>query len=61
MPAAYPELNDRARGWLRFLWQKATTADDWSETGTPHPWWDQYSTEPMLSFQIYSKIVISTV
>jgi hypothetical protein len=45
-----PELNDRARGWLRFLWRKATTADDWSENGAPHPWWDQYSTEPMLSF-----------
>ena len=43
-------LNARARGWLRFLWRKATTADDWSEDGEPHPWWDRYSTEPMLSF-----------
>ena len=35
-----PELNARARGWLQFLWRKATTPDDWSESGTPHPWWD---------------------
>ncbi len=23
------ELNARARGWLRHLWEKATTPDDW--------------------------------
>jgi len=45
-----PQLNDRARGWLRFLWRKATTPDDWSEHGEPHPWWDRYSTPPMLDF-----------
>lgn len=45
-----PSLNARARGWLRFLWRKATTPDDWSERGTPHPWWDRYSSEPVLSF-----------
>ena len=50
MAASIPGLNDRAQGWLRFLWQKATIPDDWSETGEPHPWWDRYSTEPMLSF-----------
>jgi hypothetical protein len=26
------------------------TPDDWSRDGEPHPWWDQYSLEPMLSF-----------
>ena len=46
----YPQINDRARGWLRFLWQKATTPDDWSKGSEPHPWWDRYSTPPMLSF-----------
>lgn len=45
-----PHLSDRARGWLQFLWRKATTDDDWSETGAPHPWWDQYSNPPMLDF-----------
>ncbi|HEY2705017.1 MAG TPA: hypothetical protein VGL20_15140 [Candidatus Dormibacteraeota bacterium] len=44
-----PELNDRARGWLRFIWDKATTADDWSSAGEPHPWWDRYSTPPLCS------------
>lgn len=43
-------LNQRARGWLRFLWRKATTPDDWTEDGEPHPWWDRYSTEPMMNF-----------
>ena len=43
-------LNDQSRGWLRHLWRKATTEDDWSQGGTPHPWWDQYSMAPMLSF-----------
>ncbi|MFN0179178.1 MAG: hypothetical protein ACKVZ0_10285 [Gemmatimonadales bacterium] len=44
------ELNPRARGWLRFLWQKATTPDDWSSGGEPHPWWDRYSSEPVMNF-----------
>ncbi len=44
------QLNERTRGWLRHLWRKATTEDDWSSDGKPHPWWDQYSLEPMLSF-----------
>lgn len=45
-----PELNPRARGWLRFLWRKATTTDDWSASGEPHAWWDRYSSEPVLNF-----------
>ena len=44
------ELSDRARGWLRFIWDKATTPDDWSSTGEPHPWWDRDSLAPMCSF-----------
>ena len=24
--------------------------DDWAEEGTPHPWWDRYTTSPMLDF-----------
>jgi hypothetical protein len=46
----FPRLNDRARGWLRFIWDKATTQDDWSSAGTPHPWWDRYSTAPFCTF-----------
>ena len=44
------QLNEHTRGWLRHLWRKATTEDDWSREGNPHPWWDQYSLEPMGSF-----------
>lgn len=47
---SYPHLNDRARGWLQYLHRKATTPDDWSEDGEPHPWWDRTSTDPMCSF-----------
>ena len=43
-------LSSEVRGWLRFLWRKAMTPDDWSRAGEPHPWWDRYSLAPMLSF-----------
>jgi hypothetical protein len=43
-------LNDRTLGWLRFIWDKATTADDWTDEGEPHPWWDRYGTPPMCAF-----------
>ncbi len=50
-PTVHPEQNERTRGWLRFLWEKATTPDDWSYGGEePHPWWDQYTTPPLLSY-----------
>ena len=48
--ASYPGLTPRGAGWLRFLWEKATTRDDWSSTGIPHPWWDRYSTPVVLSY-----------
>ena len=50
MPTYHPELNIRAQGWLNFLYQKATTPDDWSEDGSPNEWWDQISTAPMCAF-----------
>ena len=50
MPTNHPELNNRAQGWLNFLYQKATTPDDWSEDGSPNDWWDQISTAPMCAF-----------
>jgi hypothetical protein len=43
----YPALDTRARGWLNFVWQKATTPDDWSSQGEPHAWWDTRSTPPL--------------
>ncbi|MGQ0698641.1 MAG: linalool dehydratase/isomerase domain-containing protein [Panacagrimonas sp.] len=48
-PNSFPRLDERGRGWLRFIWDKATTPDDWSSNGEPHPWWDRYSTAPMCS------------
>ncbi|MEU1625040.1 hypothetical protein ABZ746_06785 [Streptomyces sp. NPDC020096] len=48
--APMPGLNDRALGWLRFIWDKATTPDDWSDQGEPHPWWDRYTAPPMCAF-----------
>ena len=50
MPINHPELNNRAQGWLNFLYQKAITPDDWSEDGSPNEWWDQISTAPMCAF-----------
>ena len=32
---ATQKLNERTRGWLRHLWRKATTEDDWSSRGEP--------------------------
>ena len=46
----FPELNRRAQGWLRFLWEKATTADDWGAHGVPHPWWDRYTNPVVTSY-----------
>ena len=43
-------LSAKSKGWLRHLWRKAMTADDWSRSGKPHAWWDQYSLPPMLSY-----------
>jgi len=43
-------LNLKSRGWLKHLWRKATTEDDWSIDGDPLPWWDRWSSAPMLSF-----------
>ncbi|MBM63042.1 MAG: hypothetical protein CL484_08855 [Acidobacteria bacterium] len=46
----YPTLNRRTLGWLRFLWDKTTTPDDWSADGVPHQWWDRYSNPVVTSY-----------
>lgn len=46
----FPGLTARGAGWLRFLWEKATTRDDWSSAGIPHPWWDRYTAPVVLSY-----------
>ena len=35
----YPKHNERTKGWMRFMWQKATTADDWGYSeDIERPW-----------------------
>jgi hypothetical protein len=46
----FPTLNRRTLGWMRFLWEKNTTLDDWSSNGVPHPWWDRYTAPVVLSY-----------
>jgi linalool dehydratase/isomerase-like protein len=46
----FPALNRRTRGWLRFLWEKTTTPDDWSSSGVPHQWWDVYTNPVVTSY-----------
>jgi len=48
--ASYPGLTPRGAGWLSFLWQKATTEDNWTSNGVPHPWWDRYTAPVVLSY-----------
>ena len=48
--SVHPTLNRRARGWLRFLWEKATTPDNWNADGVPHMWWDRYSNPVVTSY-----------
>jgi len=43
-------LNRRAVGWLRYLYQKCITKDDWSADGDPQSWWDKSKFAPMSSF-----------
>ena len=42
----YPATSDRSRGWLRYMYRKATTEDNWDKEGQPHPHWDNVSNEP---------------
>ena len=45
-----PSLSPRAQGWLKHIWTKATTPDDWSITGKPAPWWDSLTGSPMTNY-----------
>jgi hypothetical protein len=38
-PSFYPKHNERTKSWMRFIWQKATTADDWGYSeDIERPW-----------------------
>jgi len=46
-----PGINQRCRGWLKHLYNKATQVDDWTEQGRgPADWWDRSTGAPMSSF-----------
>jgi hypothetical protein len=47
-PPSPQQLSERARGWLRFLYRKATTEDDWSKEGRPSELWDAKTLPPFL-------------
>jgi hypothetical protein len=51
-----PSLDARAVGWLRYLFRKATTPDDWDRLGEPHPHWDDISDPPMLCWHRFDLI-----
>jgi hypothetical protein len=55
-PDSYPVLDARAQGWLRYLYRKATTPDDWDHAGQPHPHWDDRSDPPMLCWHRFDLI-----
>ncbi|MGZ6996063.1 MAG: hypothetical protein ACXVIM_12695, partial [Acidimicrobiia bacterium] len=56
MPETAPTLPARAQGWLRYLYRKATTPDDWDRTGHPHAHWDDTSDPPMLCWHRFDLI-----
>ncbi len=49
-------LDDRSIGWLRYLFRKATTHDNWDKDGSPHGHWDNKTGEPMLSWHRFDLI-----
>ena len=55
-PANATQLSERSLGWLRYLYRKAKTPDDWSREGHPHPHWDDRTGEPMLSWHRFDLV-----
>jgi len=49
-------LDKRSLGWLRYLYRKATTPDNWNKNSSPHPHWDNSTGEPMLSWHRFDLI-----
>ena len=46
----YAATSERSRGWLRYLYRKAITPDNWDKDGEAHPHWDAYTREPTASW-----------
>ena len=53
---SHEALDRRSLGWLRYLYRKATTPDNWDRDGQPHPHWDNITGPPMTSFHRFDLI-----
>ena len=51
-----PPLSDRNVAWLRYLYRKSTTPDNWDREGHPHDHWDNLSDAPMLCYHRFDLI-----
>ncbi len=54
--AYYPELSERACGWLRYMYRKALVSDDWSKNGHPSEMWDAKTLPPMLNWHRFDAV-----
>ncbi len=52
----YPELSERACGWLRYMYRKALVNDDWSKNGHPSEMWDAKTLPPMLNWHRFDAV-----
>jgi len=52
----YPELSERACGWLRYMYRKALVNDDWSKNGRPSEMWDAKTLLPMLNWHRFDAV-----
>ncbi len=55
----YPSTSERSRGWLRYLYRKATTPDNWDKDGEPHLHWDNITGEPRRSWHRFDLFFLS--
>ena len=55
----YPATSDRDRGWLRYLYRKATTPDNWDKNGQPSEHWDDITGAPRRSWHRWDLLASS--
>ena len=52
----HPELTERARGWLRYMYRKALVYDDWSKEGHPSEMWDGSTMPPLANWHRFDAV-----
>jgi len=55
----YPATSDRDRGWLRYLYRKTTTPDNWDKDGHPSEHWDDTTGAPRRSWHRWDLLATS--